>query len=286
MDMKNKYFYLLITTLFLITYSCGKDCTDDANPECPNYNPCKGKTGNLATFTIYDINTDKCDADFFCEDKISEFPINADTFYNNTLKFEANYPNASSYKWTIGAGEYTQKSFVLGGFPDVGVDVPVSLIVNYSPNSCRGGNRSADTFSRIIQRGVFYNKKVVWKGYDIENPSEIYTWTFDTLTRTYPSTGNRVFYYNLMKDSRKGCTDTIDFSGGNGFSNSNRQFILDGRKPRGGGLIYAIDCSGYYNYFSIIYDSLRTELKMKYYFSYPSFTGTPKPKTFIGKRIL
>jgi hypothetical protein len=276
-----KLIYIFI--LFFMYNSCCKDCTDDSNPECPNYNPCKGKTGNLATFTIYDINTDKCDADFFCEDKISEFPINADTFYNNTLKFEANYPNASSYKWIIGAGEYTQKSFVLGGFPDVGVDVPVSLIVNYNPNSCRGGNRSSDTFSRIIQRGSNNYIKEVFQGYDVENPSEIYTWTFDTLSRTYPSTGNRIFFYVLMKDSRKSCTDTIDFS--IGYANSNRQSIVSGRKPRSGGAINAVDCSGYYNQFSFLYDSLNTSLKMKYSFSNPIDPKDFKYKTFIGKRI-
>lgn len=183
-------------------------------------------------------------------------------------------------RWRI----YT-KNFVLGGFPDVGVDVPVSLIVNYSPNSCRGDNRNSDTFTRIIQRGLFNRDKSVWQGYDIENPSEIYTWTFDTLSRTYPSTGNRIFFYVLMKDSRKTCTDTMDFSGGRGYANSNRQVIISGRKPRSGGLINAIDCSGYYNQFSFLYDSLNTSLKMKYSFSNPIDPKDFKYKTFIGKRI-
>jgi hypothetical protein len=279
---------IIALSLFIsfIYLGCGKECKDDTNPECPNYNPCKGKTGNYATFRVLDVDYSSCAGHIFCEDRITEFPINADTFYNNTLKFEANYPDAISYQWKIGAGEYDKRSFVLGGFPDVGIPVPITLIVNYAPNKCREENRTSDTFTRIIQRGSIPLKKEVWQGYDIDKPSEIYTWTFDTLTKTFVSTGNKVHFYTIFKDSRKNCSDTCGSGSSGSFSNSNRQAIGSSRKPRwSSGEFSVIDCSGYDGYFSILYDSLRTEIKMKYYFTYPSYTGEPNPKTFIGKRI-
>jgi hypothetical protein len=32
--------YIIILIFFTLLASCGKDCTDSSNPECPNYNPC------------------------------------------------------------------------------------------------------------------------------------------------------------------------------------------------------------------------------------------------------
>jgi hypothetical protein len=276
---------IALSLLFSFIYiGCGKECKDDTNPECPNYDPCKGKTENYASFRVFDVDYSFCHADFFCEDRITEFPINADTFYNNTLKFEANYPDAISYQWKIGSGLYDKRSFVLGGFPDVGIPVPITLIVNYAPNKCRGENRTSDTFTRVIQRGGYHYKKEVWQGYDIDKPSEIYTWTFDTLYKSWTQ-DDKIYFYRLFKDSRIECTDTIDFQ--IGYSNSNRQIIASGRKPRGGigSQIYSIDCSGYYNQFSVLLDSLQTSIKMKYSFSNPIDPKDFKFKTFIGKRI-
>lgn len=281
MQSLNKYKILGVLFygyLHLQLVSCCKEkCTDASNPECENYNPCSGKNGNYASFTVYDFDGSGCSADWFCEDKQTEIKIDGNYFYNNNLRFKANYDSALTYEWQIGAGSYSGKLVKLGSMPDVGEKVPVRLIVTYAPTPCKSNGKTKDTMYQEIERGI-YKIRQVWKGYDTDKPSEIYTLTFDTCRKFYP-TINQWRTLSYMKDSRKSCIDTFYDQKG-GFANSNKLVIVS---ERGDGIN---NCSGYYKTFSRLIDSTNNNIRIKYSYTPP----IPGPegfqyKTFLGQRI-
>ncbi len=92
---------LLIAGVLLMVQCCKPDpepptppeCTDPANPDCPNYDPCYGESPVTAEFKIFD--------DLFV------FGPNADTWYEDSvlyvgnIKFEA-LEDSAYYKWYLG----------------------------------------------------------------------------------------------------------------------------------------------------------------------------------------
>lgn len=104
--------YIVFLLIVITTYGCCKECTDDTNPACSNYNPCKGKIATTASFKIYDN---------FAFGNTAKGWVWQDTdTVGDGATFEADMPAAIgiSYEWQIGAGTYyTRKVSFPGGMP-------------------------------------------------------------------------------------------------------------------------------------------------------------------------
>jgi hypothetical protein len=176
--MKN-LFYLSI--LFFMYNSCCKDCTDYTNPQCSNYNPCKGKSEVNAAFEIYDM------IHGVRRDKYIDwnYAIDVDTIYSNSATFQA-LENDAKYEWHIGADVYTTQSINLTDFPNH-TNIEVTLIVSKTPNKkCFPNDDGKDTVKRVFHNIFFtydepmkqdkytytYHRK--YRGYFTDKPSEVF----------------------------------------------------------------------------------------------------------------
>ena len=172
--MKNKYFYLLITTLFLITYSCGKDCTDDANPECPNYNPCKNVKEPTGIISRSMGHSD------IWSDSFGDFDMGDTILFTRS---GGNYiavrclDTGCTYEWTIGSETITDQGFVRQNVP-VNTPIEVTLKVTLKdPNNCIPLDKRTKTTKRTFfgienYEGKIYNYYGRWKGYYTDEPTK------------------------------------------------------------------------------------------------------------------
>lgn len=112
----------LLLILFLVNlYGCCKDCTDDTNPDCSNYNPCKGKTETSAEFKIFET--------------IGNRQLETDIIFaglSQGYTFKAIDSTADEYLWEIGTEKITTKSVYRRGFP---IDKYVSVKLTVKRNN-------------------------------------------------------------------------------------------------------------------------------------------------------
>jgi len=137
--------FLFFSAIFgLLFYSCGKDCTDDTNPECPNYDPCKGKTPTNANFKTM----------VYCGDTLVEvdFAMNHVAMWY----FVAEDSTADEYLWEIGSETYTTRIVNLKGFPNE-VHIPIKLTVKRNkPNTkCFPDDKGIATLTKSIYSHVW-----------------------------------------------------------------------------------------------------------------------------------
>lgn len=157
---------LLFSLSLIIISGCCKDCTDDTNPKCPNYNPCKGKN-YTADFSMYQEfsykNNSQVTNGRWYEDSLyrSEF-FNGDIvpfyFYDNYI-FEAKCKNAKSYQWKIGNDprERTGSSFSIGFSGNEGL-LPIRLIVELDETDpCNKAKKRYDTVYKSFKIESDYN---------------------------------------------------------------------------------------------------------------------------------
>jgi hypothetical protein len=180
--MKNTFFLLLSIFVILIA-GCNKDepvaCTDETNPECPNYDPCHDAESTSADFET---------ACIVVSDKYQKITSQEDTFYlGANIQFTAKQEDAISYEWKIGDDDrvFTEQSFSLTFNPSDSVTlfnraVPIQLIVIRTPNTdCFPTDDGIDTLTKYIYFVSIHeitHKKFLgtWVGSREDKPDDIY----------------------------------------------------------------------------------------------------------------
>lgn len=177
-----KIYLFLPFAFFLLLLSACKDdemmipeepnlpCTDVANPDCPNYDPCHAVTAADASFMILD-SIEVSAAAFGNEFPYPGFSVEADTTWNfRDIYFKANQENAT-YEWLVGADPTvrTEKEFSLY-FDEVALgDITVRLITTVTDTTgCLAAHELIDTSyqtihflnkhtERLTETGIFAN---------------------------------------------------------------------------------------------------------------------------------
>ena len=174
--------------------SCCKDepCTDDTNPNCPNYNPCKSFPTRPASFKMYE------ELGMYLPDSLAYLSQNyiqdGDTgvLGEGLLVFQADYPNADSYEWQIGneATRRTGKSIDVGFGGNTEKSIKITLYVKYSKDKdCFKNYNGSDTVSKTIHF-TEYLHHCMWGTYVgtwAHNPTKLDTFrmrTEETSTNT------------------------------------------------------------------------------------------------------
>lgn len=174
--MRNLFFVFLLGMSVIGISSCHKDCTDETNIDCPNYNPCYNAVETSADFRFgYTVGT-------------QQGGINH-TFYTDTfvpgrrIGFFANDENAEYYEWKVGVDDRTwdtpyfslqfdeADSLILYSEP-----IEVRLITHRTPHKdCYPNDDGIDTSYRYIHflrpTNAFLG---TWRGSLSENPDEVY----------------------------------------------------------------------------------------------------------------
>src|SRR6187431_1814366 len=107
-----KLFVPILTTVFLLLFSCGKKQVED---------PCKGKIQPVPEFAVKEI--------------VGDTAFLADTvFRDNAVRFEA-LTQYQTVKWKIGSDprDFTQPIFQLYFFNDI-ITIPVTFTGTNTPN--------------------------------------------------------------------------------------------------------------------------------------------------------
>ena len=138
--------------IFAAALSCCKPddndppCTDPANPECENYDPCFGKLETTAFFTIAQ--------QYFPIGENAEVFIEDDVVTGGLLKFKAIFQEGATYTWILGVDT------IVGGHEVIRAlgDLPEgtygnSLIVSKQPDTlCFPTDDGVATFSKPFIR--------------------------------------------------------------------------------------------------------------------------------------
>jgi hypothetical protein len=143
------YIRFFITTVLyaVLFYGCGKDCSDDTNPDCPNYNPCKNIQKTSANFKVYDY------VGFI------QLPPTWEWYDTDTLRFgciiEADFYSVAggiSYEWLIDGNRYTGRRIEFKDGLPKGKNLNIQLIVRNqnAKKSCYPDDDGIDTFKRSI----------------------------------------------------------------------------------------------------------------------------------------
>ena len=187
--MKSKLLIaLLLFTLVLISNSCCKDesCTDDTNPQCSNYNPCKNLPTRPASFKMYE------ELGMYLPDSLAYLSQNyiqdGDTglIGEGYIIFQADYPNADSYEWQIGneGSRRTGKSVDVSFGGNTERSIKITLYVKYSKDKdCFKNYSGFDTVSKTIHF-TEYRKHCMWGTYIgtwSHNPSKLDTFKCMTI---------------------------------------------------------------------------------------------------------
>lgn len=202
---------LALNILILITLTgCCKDCSDDTNPSCSNYDPCKILPSRPASFTMYE------ELGMLLPDSLAHLSKNyiqdGDTGEIGTgyIIFNADYLNADSYEWQIGneATRRTGKSVDVSFGGNTEKSVKITLYTKYSKNSdCYKKFNGMDTVSKTIHFTDYLNH-CMWGTY-------IGTWAHkpterDTFRmRTEETSSNPQTVRNNRSTGLWGFTDSI-----------------------------------------------------------------------------
>jgi hypothetical protein len=165
---------LLLIFILINFYGCCKDCTDDTNPSCPNYNPCKyikepsGKI--LRCVGKSDIWSDSF-GDFDMGDTI--------LFTRSGGNYIAvRCPDTGcTYEWTIGSETIKEPYFVRQNVP-ANTPIEVTLKVTLKdPNNCIPIEKRTKITKRTFYgienyEGKIYNYYGRWKGYYTDEPNK------------------------------------------------------------------------------------------------------------------
>jgi hypothetical protein len=148
--MKSLKSILFLSSIFcLLFYGCCKeDCTDDTNPDCPNYNPCKRVKPLKANFTSWNLATSNeyMKSIFINYDYTLQSAEDGATF---TIDTTYNYDN---WEWRIGSETIlNQKTIYRSNFPKNSF-IPVTLIARRTPNAkCFPNDKKIDTITKVYQ---------------------------------------------------------------------------------------------------------------------------------------
>lgn len=195
---------------------CCKDepCTDDTNPQCPNYNPCKNLPTRPASFKMYE------ELGMYLPDSLAYLSQNyiqdGDTgvLGQGLIVFQADYPNADSYEWQIGneATRRTGKSIDVGFGGNTERSIKITLYVKYSKDKdCFKNYNGYDTVSKTIYFTEYLNH-CMWGTY-------IGTWSHKPTERDT---------FRMRTDEISTNTQTVRFSRSTGlwgFTDSTRALI-------------------------------------------------------------
>ncbi len=173
--MKSHQFLLFFIGFlaFSSSLACDKckeeDCDNPANPHCPNYDPCFGKSETNAEFVILDSIV--CGLDF----KYLWQSFQIDTSYPKDIWFRALHKN-DTYEWKIGSDPrtFTEKEFAL--YIDVPGNIQVRLITTKKiiNQNCFPNDDGRDTFYTNLYIAPFTQIAPIYGrflGHDQHNPS-------------------------------------------------------------------------------------------------------------------
>lgn len=165
---------IIIITSLIILNSCGKECKDESNPDCPNYNPCKNikePTGKI----LRCVGKSELWSDSF-----AYFDL-GDTFL--ITRSGGSYislfcPDTNcTYEWKIGTEIITEQGFFRQNIPS-NTPIEVSLKVTIKdPNNCIPKDKRTKTTIRTFYGVENYDGKIFnyygkWKGYYIDEPNK------------------------------------------------------------------------------------------------------------------
>ncbi len=171
-----RFLAALALFVFLLPTCKDKDCTDAANPDCPNYDPClMAKVAN-AEFVILDSLR------YYSSDFGAALPV--DTMWTfAAIHFRALHEN-DTYEWKVGTDNrvFTQREFKLDFYSDAIGNIPVRLITTRkSQPDCISGDDGRDTFYRnlfLVDYLANYQKIPIFgsfKGYNEDQKDSVFT---------------------------------------------------------------------------------------------------------------
>ena len=180
-----KLFVPILTTVFLLLFSCGKKQVED---------PCKGKIQPVPEFAVKEI--------------VGDTAFLADTvFRDNAVRFEA-LTQYQTVKWKIGSDprDFTQPIFQLYFFNDI-ITIPVTFTGTNTPNkSCFPNDNGVYTGVKQLTTVEQFDKSLItlspligkYKGYFENNPADTFTVRieyFDSSKYDPSITGLKNFYW-------------------------------------------------------------------------------------------
>lgn len=254
---------LFVLSLMLMSSRCKQECEDISNPDCPNYDPCYGKTGTIADFKIMEVGESRI--------SIYTFAYETDTVNGWDVIFEPRNPIAGAeYRWEIGVGVYEKQKVTLN-FQSVsnGSVIPIKLIVKRKDvdKTCFPNDKGIDS----LTKNMYINYKclvagldtTIYRGHHKDNPNEELEVKF--------------YYRNLLLDD-----DYIV-----------ENLVKEFKKTRLGvhfGSYRMLDFNGYdgMSIQGTAYLNRNDSISIKYEYNYPtgpsSFSNVIK-REFIGKKI-
>lgn len=169
--MKKTYHCLLLTLIVIgLGVQCKKKCSDPANPDCENYDPCYGKKPVSAAFKIQEV------VQFSTVPEGWGTTMDTDTITTYGVQFTA-LEDADTYRWIIGRETLATKSVYRQDFPQ-GVTYPIQLTVKKKPNlACFPQDDGEDTMTRMMYAGNWMDDSALigkFKG-TVTNPNDTLT---------------------------------------------------------------------------------------------------------------
>jgi hypothetical protein len=176
MTAMNKMSTIAIMLLFfsIAVGGCKKQCKDPSNPECPNYDPCFGKSDVSADFDVLTQLT----AWYWNKDGFLTVDASVSKFSNNLI-FKAKDASYKHYEWSVGTDirRWRESEFFLSfGFREEQT-IPVTLIVEGDPKkNCTDKTDWKDTLTRHVRfvNHVDFAIFGEYTGYLTNNPAEIF----------------------------------------------------------------------------------------------------------------
>jgi hypothetical protein len=182
--------------LFLQFFLAGcikNNCTDDTNPDCSNYNPCKKNIETSASFKIYDRIAGNAPIGWVWQD--------TDTVSIGAI-FEADMPykadGSITYEWHIGAGIYYSKLVEIPDGMPLNKNLSAMLIVRNSKVNklCFPNDDGIDTIIRNYYTSSSYSRmNGLYRGAYSSKPFDSFDFVLNIdSTRTFlPSNNCRNF---------------------------------------------------------------------------------------------